>query len=309
MGATPQLTPSQNLAAIPATTRQQPTKAKGFGHVLLCTALSPYDQNMLLLAREFGHAGAISQLTLLHACAYPEPFSADPAPHDHAQRLAQLADDLRRQGINVTTSLVYGEASSVILRTVRRQKTDLILLGRQKPRHLERLAPSITDTVLRSCSCPVLNLGPLVEATFLHQLTGPVVFATDFHDPAEEAIHLAARYASQRGVRLHCIHVIPPGRDKSESAAVASIMSNALTQRALNACDRHEDFIVGVLNGVDACYSITQYALLQNAQAIVMATQNINGLARFFAPDRVHRIIATARCPVLTLCPTGGLPL
>lgn len=270
---------------------------KDFRHIVLCTALSPCDETLLLLVRQLALKGSFSQLTLLHACA-----QTNQSAQQHEEQLHQMIEGLRSWGISASSCLIHGEPSSVILNFIRRNRVDLLLLGRQRSRLLERVhSCSIVESVLRSCVCPVLNAGPNVRTESLEHLDGPVIFATDFNDAAEDVVQLAALYARQRDARLHCIHVIPPVGKTSDSATVRSIMSNTLNQLAVRSCTDQQEFSTGILQGVDVCQSIVQYAVTNSAQAIVLAIQDAHGWSHFFAPDLTHQVISAAPCPVITL--------
>jgi nucleotide-binding universal stress UspA family protein len=66
------------------------------------------------------------------------------------------ADDLRRDGLETTTSVLVGKAAPLILDCASHWKADLVVLGTHGRRGIDRLVfGSVAEAVVRQAGCPV----------------------------------------------------------------------------------------------------------------------------------------------------------
>ena len=110
-------------------------------------------------------------LVLLHVMTPPSPFiGEDTLPSSYAdllilarrsakRRLAAVLGRVRRTGVRVQAIFVEGLPADEILRSARRARADLIVMGthgRHGMAHL--LMGSVAERVVRTAPCPVLTV-------------------------------------------------------------------------------------------------------------------------------------------------------
>lgn len=111
-----------------------------------------------------------------HGPVHPGPDPADSLVRRHdaaAQNLGQLADQLTKRGLTVTTEvLVAQRVAEELISLAQRLGSDLIVVGTQRPQAPDRLVlGSVADKVVRGASQPVLVIP--VRKRGKHAARGP----------------------------------------------------------------------------------------------------------------------------------------
>ena len=278
----------------------------------------------LLVATDFSTASQAAFRAALEACAnfgaslvLLHVFeSAAPEPPETGGLLLELQalrersgaalEDLRREaesaGVPCETILETGVPSTVILETIRDRSIDLAVLGTNPLHGFERLVfGSTAEVVLRRSPCPVLSIGPRSPRSAA-QLSGPVVFATDFDFTTIHAIRHAACFAALKQTPLHCLHVLPRTLEAgTQSAIVPSIMAEALHQLAAESGVVIDPPSCAITFGSEISNAVVDYAREHNARLIVLGVRQASLLASHVPEHITYRIITEASCPVLTL--------
>jgi nucleotide-binding universal stress UspA family protein len=278
----------------------------------------------VLVCSDFSHASTLaveravefcrtvqSHLSILHVF---ETGAADQFADAHTEQLCQQALTEAREKLNglfngkqdhdVSVDLLirHGLPALVIAELVSELQIDIVFLGTNGFRRLERLIfGSTAEAVLRNASCPVVTVGPQSEVTrHTGKGNGPVVFATDFQEPATDAIACAAAMAKLHKRPLHCLHVLPLSMETADkSQIVAQIMTQALRRLAKEECGM--DPLCAVVYGSEIAHAIVDYAKKEGAQMIVLGVRRAFALAAHLPPQIAYRIVVTAPCPVLSM--------
>jgi nucleotide-binding universal stress UspA family protein len=152
-----------------------------------------------------------------------------------------------------------------------------------------------------------------------------VICGTDFSEPADRAVAVAAAVATRLGDTLEVVHVLePPAPFVPEFSVVpeltgdgATLASN-LRERAERSLQALSDRLARqghqagwkVLTGF-ADESLPKYGQEQNARLVALGTHGRRGAARFFLGSVSERVARSARIPVLVVPPAarvgGGL--
>ena len=105
-----------------------------------------------------------------------------------------------------------GRPAAEILKAVRRNKSDLIVMGTQGRTGVGRMFfGSVTDRVLRTTTVPVLAVPPGVSARALKSWPGErILCAVEFGPRVSEDVHRAAAVAQLFGAALTLLHVVVP---------------------------------------------------------------------------------------------------
>jgi nucleotide-binding universal stress UspA family protein len=218
--------------------------------------------------------------------------------------LAGLSRETQQAGVTCATIMGSGIPSEGILKTITSKEIDLAILGTNALHGFVRLFfGSTAEAVLRKALCPVLTVGPQAsDAAKAGQLSGPVVFATDFHLKTTCAICDAAFFCKATGSPLHCLHVLPrtlEGGDRSH--IIPQIMTEALQQVAIESGTTIDPPVCAITYGSEISNAVVEYAKQHKAKLIVLGVRQASMVAPHLPAHIAYRIITEAPCPVLTV--------
>ena len=285
--------------------------------ILVATDLSDLDRLMQFALRDAAETGA--RLILLHVLATSTGLAVDPAGmpfYDPAGALEFAAKTLhpwcslaRERGIACDALVREGNTAQQIAASVRQFRADRILLGtRSRGKASKLLLGSVAEQVLRSVNLPVITVGP--EAHLPVGISGHekvVLHATTLREASRPSAALACRLAAMQGARLVLLHVLPPIDEMKRHDLPTGLESTAMHQlRELAAETMAEDPGLGV--AVEACVAhgnpsieILATSAELHASLIVLGAMHHSTLQNLTRDHTIYRVLAHARCPVLTL--------
>ncbi|HXR39475.1 MAG TPA: universal stress protein [Terracidiphilus sp.] len=287
--------------------------------ILVATDLSELDRLMPFAFEQAAQTGA--RLLLLHVLAAPASMAADAAGmpyYDPAGAVDFAAKTLepwcvlaRQQNLACDALVREGNASQQIGAAARQFQADRLLLGTRSRSKLGKLLlGSVAEQVLRSVNLPVITVGP--EAHLPVVGTGAervVLHATTLRETSRPSAALACQIAGSLGAKLVLLHVLPPSGGFSPEAAERSGQPASLDSAAL-----HELRILAAVTGA-ACAALVEPHVVHGNPAVeilAMASERRASLVVLGARHRsvfedltrdrtIYRVLAHARCPVLTL--------
>ena len=129
----------------------------------------------------------------------PGTTPADDPAQVAASYLETQADALRQRGVTVTATVEPGTAAEAIIDTADRLGVDMIAMATHRDHLIERgILGSVTDTVLRTASLPVLAVNP--DGSHASSLSpgapSTVIVPLDGSDLAEESVPIALDIAA-----------------------------------------------------------------------------------------------------------------
>ena len=287
--------------------------------LLVATDLSDLDRLMPFAIAEGEHTGA--RIILLHVIAGAESLTADATGmpyYDPAGAFALAAKSLetscvlaRHQGLVCDALVREGNAAQQILIAARQFHADRILLGtRSRGRISKLLLGSVAEQVLRSVNLPVMTVGPEAHREVVHGTTQPVVLhATTLSEASRPSAALACQVAAAMHARLVLLHVLPHMDEMKRLALPAGLDSAALQQlQALatelacgNAAAGPQLSIeTQVVHGEPAIEILAKSAQL-HAGILVLGGTHRSAFENLTRDRTVYKVLAHARCPVLTL--------
>jgi nucleotide-binding universal stress UspA family protein len=287
-----------------------PNEACPYQQILFASDLSSRSRTAFEVALQITLA-CQAQLTLLHVFEYgaelPETRLAPGTElrrlHDEAaSALERLVNSAQAAGVDCAGVLDCGDPADTILAILTERKTDLLVMGTNALRGMERMVfGSTAESVLRRARCPVLTVGPHVPSSAAKVREGPVLFATDFRPAAVRAIRGASAYARAIGAPLECVHVLPPSLAESATQIVPEVILDALHRIVAESSGLEVQPQCTVQFSNEVPEEIVAFARKQKARAIVLGVRHGNALTPHAAPMAAFRVIAGASCPVLTL--------
>ena len=173
-------------------------------------------------------------------------------------------------------------------------------MGTRATKGLERLIfGSTAEAVFRKSPCPVLTVNASWRSG-TQTSNNPIVFATEFQDDKTRCSKFAIAMANAFDTTLHFVHVLPsPVQDTGDCAE--SIMLDGLKCLTSHGGLCAHLPVCKVLHGTDVSQSIVEYAVQNQAQAIILSVRSTSRVAAHLPPQRTYRIMMLARCPVITI--------
>ena len=209
-------------------------------------------------------------------------------------------------GIQNEVKVVEGGIWDAIFRTIEEKKVDLVVTGTHGREGLKKvLLGSQAENILRHSPTPVLIVGPNVrlEAESAMHMKH-ILCATDMSSASQAALPYAISLAEENQAELDLLRVIPPQKrgelvhpNELRDAAIREI-EQLVPPEAEIWCKLRCIAEIG-----DATEKILEAADLNRAELIVLGVKRVEGaLGVTHLPWTIaHKIIAEARCPVLTV--------
>jgi len=192
----------------------------GFKQILVATDFSDASQKAfdyaIAIARHYG-----SELSVVHSLPseprspvpiYPLPPELDRDRLEAEEAMKALGERARTHNLNARLLLKQGSVWEVLAAVTQQHNVDLLVLGTSGRSGLKKLAlGSVAEEALRMASCPVLTIGPNVQAADSAAIEfRRILFATDFGPTAAKAFPYALSLAEEYRAKLVLLHMVPP---------------------------------------------------------------------------------------------------
>jgi nucleotide-binding universal stress UspA family protein len=284
--------------------------------ILVATDLSDLDRLMPFALRQAQQTNA--RIILLHVAGpaagiAPDPLgmpSYDPAGViDFAiKTIEPWRMKARGQEIACDAVVREGVPAQQIATAARQFRADRLLLGtRSRSKISKLLLGSVAEQVLRSVNLPVMTVGPEAHLEVSGDARPRVVLhATTLRETSSPSAALACQIASKQKAKLVLLHVLPPlaemQRDRLptglDSTAMRELRILAAETGAADSCCVEVD--ARVAHGHPAIEILAASSEL-GADLIVLGSTHRSTFHNLTHDRTVVRVLAHARCPVLTL--------
>jgi nucleotide-binding universal stress UspA family protein len=216
------------------------------------------------------------------------------------------------QSVEHHTHIRHGQVWDALSEIISEQHIDLLVLGTHGRSGLGKLIMgSVAEALVRQATCPVLTVGPnasgLVKEEFGEAVQDfrpagielkRIIFAVDFNPESLAAAPFAFSLAEEFQANLGLLYVVP--RDlPTPSRLVWQRLEDLVPADAALWCKPENIVKFGT-----AADEILKCAAERNADLIVLGVRSAKahlGSATHFPWSTAHRVIAGARCPVLTV--------
>src|SRR5579863_5543384 len=282
--------------------------------ILVATDLSDTQRLMPFALQQADSTRA--RLILLHVLATSESMAVDAvgmpyydpagAVETAGSMMAAWCSLARSKGISCEALVREGQPAQQVLTTAHQYDADRILLGtRSRGKMSKLLLGSVAEQVLRSAQLPVMTVGP--EAHLPVDVANPVgivLHATTLREASRPSAALACQIASTLNLPLVLLHILPPKEEMESMGLPTGADSLALrelrTIAAETGCDCEVAIEPHVVHG-NPSIEILAEASQRNACLIVLGATQRNVLQNLARDRTVYKVLAHARCPVLTL--------
>jgi nucleotide-binding universal stress UspA family protein len=236
----------------------------------------------------------------------------------HKGKLALIADELTKQGLNFQGMVLEGEPNKEIVAFARREKADLIVMGKRGLGLIDRiLIGSTTLRVLRGSGVPVLAVKKRDEgAVDICNILVPLDISEKVGSALGYAIDLAERtnasisvvYVFRLDTYAYAYEEIPP----SMLEDLTTLSSNRLTKRVEEVRFKYGirnekvtrlEIKTEVIQGASPSVAIVDYASSKNTDLIVINTHGRKGIKRLILGSVTEKVIQESPCSVLALKP------
>lgn len=210
-------------------------------------------------------------------------------------------------GIRTETLFEQGTVQSCLEEAIKKNNSDLVVIGTHGRTGIGKmLLGSVAEEILRTVSCPVLTVGPHSNASrgATDQIR-EILYATDFSPASQGAAAYAVSLAEEFQSRLVLLHVLPPFKagdlvSPQEVAASSENLLRKVVPPEAQAWCKPEYFV----ERGDPAEKILEFASLRESDLIVLGVRRekgVPGAATHLPIATVHKVVAHATCPVLTV--------
>jgi nucleotide-binding universal stress UspA family protein len=289
--------------------------------VLVATDLSDLDHLMPFALEEAGETGA--RLILLHVLSSSAIITADAAGMPYYDKAGALgiADQMLepwceasiRRGIRCDPLVREGNPTQQIAAVVRQFHADRVLLGTRSRSKIGRLLiGSVAEQVLRSVYLPVITVGPEAHLPVDKSREHIVLHATTLRETSRLSAALACQIATAQRAKLVLLHVLPPIPEMERKGLPTGLDSAAMLELSAIASEtgagcRSE--VEPVVAHGNPSIEILALAQKRHANLIVLGSTHRSAFENLTRDRTVYRVLAHARCPVLTLREPPAMPI
>lgn len=274
---------------------------------------SEYPPNQAAFSYALGQALEVgAHLIVLHVIADETPAATDrPRQTSFARarfernRFEPLAQRARALGLQCRTVIRSGDPAEQILQFLHEKKIDRVFLGAHTPGPVGRLlVGSVAERVLRSAEAPVSIVGPyVVGGNCQNCTTRTILCSVGTHRTSRIVAAFAAELAARTGARLILQQVVAC-QDSHELLAGRSLDQVADDLAALVPADLLREIDLETCAAVgDPSEEVLYHGRICGANLIVLGAHNASHFAAITPACFVYKVLAYARCPVLTLSP------
>ena len=288
--------------------------------ILVATDLSDLDQLMPFALEQAGETGA--RLILLHALSSAAVIAADASgmPYYDTGSALETAEQMMRpwceaaarRGIRCDALVREGHPTQQIAAAVRQFQADRVLLGtRSRSKIGKLLLGSVAEQVLRSVYLPVITVGPEAHLPVERGEERVVLHATTLRETSRPSAALACQVAATQNAKLVLLHVLPPIDVMHRKGLPTGMDSAAMVDLRILAEEtgaRCCSAVEPVVAHGNPFIEILALAAERHASLIVLGATHRLALENLTRDRTVYRVLAHARCPVLTLREPQALP-
>lgn len=285
--------------------------------ILFATDFSESSQKALAyvkkLAHHFGSAVTAAHVVdLTIATRSPEAavgFSMPDLREIGEEGIRTVRRELRRDHIMENgVVLTGGNPAGSIIDYAQEFKPDLIVMGTKGKGNLERfILGSTAEAVLRHVACPVLTVGPECVVPEGYNVSwSHILYATDFTPDTAHAALYALSLAQENKARMTLCHIIPARMGECADSLRNEFLdelNGMIPEEVREWCSPE-----CVVKQGEAASTILKLANDGNADLIVLGVRPAIHLRTHIPAGVTYKVLAGARCPVLTICGEAEFP-
>jgi nucleotide-binding universal stress UspA family protein len=200
-------------------------------------------------------------------------------------------------GLPNEAPLLHGNVPEVIADVISRNKTDLVILGTHGRRGLPKLIwGSVAEQIFRNVWCPVMTLGPSVEPVKEELSFQRILLASDLNSHSTAPLY-ASWLCNQLGGALMAVHVADENNGTTDDLQKVRKLESLVALECPVIPPRFT-----VEHGSPATMILEAIETFHPDVAVLGVRHPSNATIEAHLPWSIaSRVIAEARCPVLTV--------
>lgn len=208
------------------------------------------------------------------------------------------------EGVEHEVIIGEGNVCQAVSNVIKEKEIDLVVVGTRGRTGLGKaLLGSVAEQILRQAPCPVLTLGPQVTMELPKAPeVREILYATDLVAESPSSAPYAVSLAQENQAHLALLHVIED-RKTGELISPSELVDSKMHKlRKLIPPEAELWCQPGFLveEGMPA-EKILSVAKRLHADLIVLGARAAKGFAAHLDTGTVHKVVAQANCPVLTV--------
>lgn len=283
-------------------------------NILFATDFSPSSLSAFphaeSIARRYGAKLYVSHVIPPEAYILVPPDKRDTALRQAKEygeeRLGALTQASNLSDVPHELLLDHGDVWPILSEIVEKQDIDLIVIGTHGRRGIQKvLLGSVAEEIFRLATCPVLTVGPRVDARTSTEIKlRRILYPTDFSKESVAALDCAMSLAEEYEANLMMLHVTQKISEEPIQARIKEFdfFRKHLPRSELYSGLRAVEFLIR-FGSPATC--VLEAASEQQADLIVLGVRGhkrvVARVLRHLPGPTASGVVAGARCPVLTV--------
>jgi len=221
-------------------------------------------------------------------------------------KLHEMASDFRRVGVECESIILQGVPEEEINLLVKSRSVERVIVAIRNTTGVARLiGASVAEELISGLDVPVCTIGRRMNPDAVRDTQpGRVLLATSLHTGSFLVAEFASALAEVNDSRLIMLHVLEthgmstPQRDLTRMMAQDRMSALAANPASHGAC------IVFKIRVGDPATIILGEAGLVPQDLIILGSPQRSRVSWILGTSVVHRVVAEAKCPVITIKPT-----
>ncbi|MFY9690570.1 MAG: universal stress protein [Candidatus Acidiferrales bacterium] len=263
------------------------------------------------VAREYGAKVFAYHVLIPAAYVYTTPELVTVGLEAQEEAAEQNMKRAEAQLTGVPHEMIVERAAGIwppLARAIEDYNIDLIVLGTHGRTGAEKLMlGSVAEEVFRKSPVPVLTIGPGAHrGAHAGAKFHKILYATDFSKESLAAVPYAVSLAEENQASLVLLHVMKPSATPLTEREAQDLISNATFQLhdIVPASAELWCTAEAMIREGNAAEKILEVAQEKGADLIVLGVRDAGGrlgAATHLERATAHRVVAHAKCPVLTV--------
>jgi nucleotide-binding universal stress UspA family protein len=243
-------------------------------------------------------------LVLIHTPTYRTYQEAETSAQ---KQLERAVTEVNLDGLSWEAIIQRGSLRDTLEEIFQTREADLLILGTHARHGFDRLiSGSAAETLLHEAPCPVLLLGPNVNAVPTEFKVRSVIFAADLCTGQSKGLNLAVMLAEEHGAKLTVAHIVEQGAFLYEKAMIEAQVENAVRRTIAAQYARVQPDVVAEVGHLPE--TLTAMARERHADLVVVDAHPpaiLSGIATHFVTGAILKIAAVSEVPLLCV-PVGS---
>jgi len=221
-------------------------------------------------------------------------------------KLHEMASDFRHVGVECETLVLQGAPEEEIALLVESCSADRVFVAIRNTTGVARLiGASVAEELISGLEVPVCTIGRRMNPDALRDTQpGRILLATSLHPGSFVVAELASALAEVNHSQLIMLHVLDTQGMRRQQRDLAWVMAqDRLSALAANPASQGVHVVSNIREG-DAATTILGEAGSMPQDLVVLGSPHRSRVSWILGTSVVHRVVAEAKCPVITIRPT-----